>query len=133
VNELVQAWPYGPVFPSLYHEFKDFGGRAINRRATESRWVDGQFAIWKPSVEVEAPSADVDLPFAKAVIGRIWSAYGPIDAMRLSEITHEKGSPWWQVVQQAKERFQGAVPQSLSIPNEMIRAWFKRQSRTRPA
>ena len=34
-NEGIEAWQHGPVIPSVYHEFKDFGNRPINKMAME--------------------------------------------------------------------------------------------------
>src|SRR5208282_4587731 len=29
IDELVEAWDYGPVVPSLYHQFKRYGNQSI--------------------------------------------------------------------------------------------------------
>jgi uncharacterized phage-associated protein len=33
IDEAVQAWTYGPVIPSLYHEFKKYGNGPITSPA----------------------------------------------------------------------------------------------------
>jgi uncharacterized phage-associated protein len=33
INEQVEAWPYGPVIPSLYRAFRRFGDQAITALA----------------------------------------------------------------------------------------------------
>lgn len=35
INEEVEAWPYGPVIPSLYDEFKRYGSGKIASKATD--------------------------------------------------------------------------------------------------
>src|SRR5580698_6281331 len=40
LNETVQAWQFGPVVPSVYREFVEYGSRPIDRLATEfSDWI----------------------------------------------------------------------------------------------
>jgi len=34
IDELIEAWEYGPVVPNVYHEFKEFGNQPITRRGT---------------------------------------------------------------------------------------------------
>lgn len=40
-DEFAEAWQYGPVFPSLYHEFKGAGKGAITSPATDLEIGDG--------------------------------------------------------------------------------------------
>src|SRR5437870_3577302 len=35
IDEAVEAWTYGPVIPSLYHEFKKYGGGPITSKASK--------------------------------------------------------------------------------------------------
>src|SRR5262245_61420633 len=35
INEQVEAWQYGPVIPTLYHTFKEFGNGAITALARQ--------------------------------------------------------------------------------------------------
>ena len=39
IKENVEAWRYGPVVPSIYHDLKIFGNNAITRYAS---WPDRQ-------------------------------------------------------------------------------------------
>ena len=57
IDENVEAWAFGPVIPSLYHEFKEFGNSPIDRKATEMVWtgMDSlQFKIVTPAIPKDA-------------------------------------------------------------------------------
>lgn len=82
IDETVEAWPYGPVIPSLYHEFKRFGASDITRMAMD---LDGQQLR-----EVPPP----DDPSLRQFLDNVWSSYGPFTGIRLSEMTHAPGGPW---------------------------------------
>src|SRR5262245_56745225 len=41
IEEVIEAWPYGPVIKSLYHEFKGYGNGPITVLATEAVWPTG--------------------------------------------------------------------------------------------
>jgi uncharacterized phage-associated protein len=82
VNENVEAWPFGPVIPSLYHEFKQFGAGQITSKATD--FTGTGFA------EVPTPSD----PNLRRFLENIWSSYGQFTGWKLSEMTHAPGGPW---------------------------------------
>ena len=107
INEAVEAWQYGPVIPSLYHEFKEFGADQISGKA---RHFDG-IAL----CEV-APPTDAAL---RQFLDNIWSSYGQFTGLRLSEMTHAIGSPWeqtWRVAVGMK---------GVDIPFEKIKSYFQ--------
>jgi uncharacterized phage-associated protein len=82
INESVEAWPYGPVIPSLYHEFKRFGSNWIHGRAAE--YAHGEL------VEVPRP-ADAGI---RAFLDNVWNAYSQYTGIKLSELTHAPEGPW---------------------------------------
>jgi uncharacterized phage-associated protein len=75
VSEKVQAWDYGPVFPNLYRSIK----------------TNGRIDLTEPlSYDKEEIIKDEDVGFLE----RIWKMYGKYDGIRLSAMTHKKGTPW---------------------------------------
>jgi uncharacterized phage-associated protein len=115
INEAVEAWQYGPVIPSLYHEFKRFGSAPIGAKATEFDTVNFEF------VDVPPPS-DESL---RRFLTNVWSSYGRYTPIALSEMTHAKDGPWdltWRSAQGLKgadipidrivEHFRAAIDRS---------------------
>jgi len=108
IDEAVEAWPYGPVIPSLYHEFKRYGSAEIDSRARE----EGR--------EVQPP-ADTEL---RQFLDNVWKQYGQFTGIRLSEMTHALGSPWdltWKAA---------AGVRNAGIPFELIARHFKQAADT---
>lgn len=81
IGESAQAWKYGPVIPSVYHDFKHYGKSGIDRQKTMV--VDGQPVI--PTV------TDTQ---AQNFLSTVWNAYKHLDGWQLSAITHQPGTPW---------------------------------------
>lgn len=102
IREEIQAWNYGPVVPEVYHQFKYFGSDPITEEA-ESEWRGISFV----------PNFDRG---TCSFLNKVWEEYGGIDAMTLSKMTHERGSPW-----DTTPKFHNSV-----IPNEEIRRYFQR-------
>lgn len=118
VDEQAEAWPYGPVFPSVYHEFKRFGSAPILTKATEfdpKNWLR------------EVPS--VDNPDAKAFLESIWASYGKFSGPQLSQMTHVDDGPW------ALARRESQGMRSTDIPLGSITQYFQnlRQKSEAPA
>uniref|UniRef100_UPI004048EEDA Panacea domain-containing protein n=1 Tax=Flavobacterium sp. TaxID=239 RepID=UPI004048EEDA len=75
IEERLEAWDYGPVFPNLYQNIKNFGKTIINDSIPSS------------STEI------IDMEDAK-FLDKIWSMYGKFDGVQLSAMTHSEGTPW---------------------------------------
>ena len=120
INEMVEAWEYGPVVPTLYHEFKEYGARKIPRLATD----------WNPETldwDI-TPKIDADDSRVPKLLDRIIVVYGRRSAVDLSALTHVKNSPWTRTV----EKNPGI--RHVDIPNKQIRAYFaQKMDRSRKA
>lgn len=106
IDEEIEAWPYGPVIPSLYYEFKRFGSGAIKAKATE--FAHGS------SREVAAPT-DPDI---RAFLQNVWKSYSVFTGGALSDMTHAQGSPW-DITRRETHGMRGA-----DIPFERIKDHF---------
>lgn len=128
INEQVEAWPYGPVIPSLYSTFRRFGDQPITGRVdhTVTDFIDK----WEMSIRRFQPSLD-DIPdqaeFTKAFLSRIWDIYGGYTAIQLSNETHRPGSPWDTISKQ----YNGAIPKRTDIPSDLMKNYFRSLARPR--
>lgn len=115
LNEMVEAWKYGPVVPSLYHEFKEFGNQPIQRLAIRAKLRGpGPPKIIRPRVPKEATGA-------RGVIRAVWEEYGELSAIRLSTLTHQVGTPWHTVWTKRG----GQIAFGLDIPNRLIARHYR--------
>lgn len=112
-DEYVEAWQYGPVFPSVYHEFKHYGASPILDYATEFELEGSDFKLVTPRVETD----DVN---AVALLGRVWKVYGDFSGLQLSGMTHAPGTPWDIVWNKNRGM------RNVHIPNELIREHYVR-------
>jgi uncharacterized phage-associated protein len=98
VNEPIEAWPYGPVIPSVYHQYKRFGSRFID--AVPAELPEGFDASEISTME------------------QVFAGYGKRSGVSLSSLTHEPGSPWDVTVKQSGI---GSV-----ISNDLIEDYYQR-------
>lgn len=77
IDELVQAWYYGPVIESLYHKTKQYGNDHLNNTL--------------PAEEDILEDEDEDV---MELLNAVWDNYGNEDAITLANATHIKNSPW---------------------------------------
>ena len=62
--------------------------------------------------------------YAKALIAKVWEVYQEYTAIQLSNMTHQSGTPWDQIYRQ----FDGSIPNAVAIPDDSIKAYFKRSA-----
>ncbi len=118
IHEMVEAWEYGPVISSIYHEFKEFGRGNITGRAT--RFIKKESKnLSIPFLMEDSPNQDLD--FAKSLISQVWKVYGKFSGIQLSNMTHKSDTPWYKICQQHN----GKPPRGLDIPEELIKSHFK--------
>lgn len=97
ISERFQAWDYGPVIPSLYHELKMFGRKPVRD------------IFWTTGLKDDTPEAQV--------LDAIGSQIKSISPSALVHFTHDPKGAW------AKHYRAGA--RGITIPNEDILEEYK--------
>ena len=122
LNESIQAWEFGPVVERLYHALKEHGDSPVTEPIVRLKVRPGM--ISSNGIEEYAPSLE-DEPesktFTKALLEKVWAIYGKFNAIQLSKMTHDEGTPWDQI----RKQFPTFLLKGVPIPNEVIRLYFK--------
>lgn len=116
IEQEFEAWEYGPVIPSLFHEFKDFGSQSITRRATCFNPITCQSGI------CETPS----LGAFEESIRASYEAYARYTASSLSKLSHSEAGPWAE----ALRRFERGSIKGRTIDNRLIAECHKHPGST---
>ena len=114
-SEKIQAWKNGPVVESVYYAFKEYGGAPITGLAHET--ANGQKRV--------AFLNDDHANEIRRFLGVIWNVYGSFSAVRLSNATHQPGTPWHTTVQNCG----GKLGYFQEIDDATIRDYFVRQAK----
>ncbi|MEM7550076.1 MAG: type II toxin-antitoxin system antitoxin SocA domain-containing protein [Bacteroidota bacterium] len=96
IRAKVQAWKFGPVIPEIYQALKKYGNDPVPVSITNESINDQEI---------------VDF------LNIIWDLYGKYSASFLSNLTHQKSSPWDLTAQ----RYGYDVPPNMIIDNEDIK------------
>jgi len=111
IDDIIEAWKFGPVAPSIYHSFKEYGSSDITDFGREVDITRMEFV--QPVLEATAT--------LEAFLSKIWEVYGPMTAFQLSELTHQRGTPWYKVWFDEK----GCERKGAAIPDDLIYEYFK--------
>lgn len=85
IGERFEAWPMGPVLPSLYHQFKTHRWNQITTFAKDVDPITGEVK------SLYVPASDEQ--FTK-IISLVWERYKKLSGLELSALTHADGTPW---------------------------------------
>lgn len=80
-SESFEKWQYGPVLPSIYYEFRNFGSDFINKFARDAKG------------NIEIINMENDTKIAE-IIKNVWDKYKNYRAYQLSALTHRDESAW---------------------------------------
>ncbi len=94
-QEKIEAWPYGPIVPELYHEFKRFESFPLRKWSAHYNYLTGKFQI---------PVVSKNDSASLKVLNFVWRRYGILSAKQLVEITHADGTPWKITIDQKRRR-----------------------------
>jgi uncharacterized phage-associated protein len=103
IDEPIQAWRYGPVIPSVYQQFKQYGAGPITSKAHRN---------YK---EYEVDKSDEE---TIVLLNRIWDVYGRYGGITLSNMTHSDDGPWAIAWKEHGGAFE------VTISNEAIAEYF---------
>lgn len=106
ISSDIQAWKFGPVIEDLYHILKWYGNNSITEPITSS-----------------SKKLDENL-LVKEFLDTIWETYGKYDAMFLSDLTHQDGTPWDDVAKKSNYR----LPKGEVINEDLIREYYQNMS-----
>lgn len=110
VDEVPEAWDYGPVFPSIYHTFKAYGSQPITS--------PGMCIVWSAdSVPIQVPPPPISDPTDIQMIEAVWSSYKNYTPIQLSNMSHVADGPW------AKARKLGY--KNADICDETVQEYFR--------
>ncbi len=87
LDEYFCRWQYGPVIPSLYHEFKNYGSFPITDFGVYVERNGNDLNLIQPII----PDTDIH---SWSLIDRIIEVYGPYNGAQLSNITHQPNTAW---------------------------------------
>jgi len=110
IDEPFEAWPYGPVVPSLYSDLKRYGASPIDEYLLE--WDEN--SLQKKPFVISKENKDF-----WEVLNPVWEKYSVFSAKQLSTMSHETNSPW------------DRTPQMLKISNSLTRNYFLALSKNR--
>ena len=82
-EENIEAWRYGPVIPSIYHEFKHFGENPIKKGCYMT-------------VLDNAPIVRYEDAGVLRILNAEWEQYKDKNGTDLSNITHEPNGAWYK-------------------------------------
>ena len=120
IHESVQAWEYGPVYPCLYHALKEFGKDPINEEIQDMTLENGRLTFAPASIDSES-NHEEEKKDISSLLDKVWEVYNRFTAIQLSAMTHEKGTPWHDMVSKFPEIKQRPTP----IPNSLIKSHYE--------
>jgi uncharacterized phage-associated protein len=104
LEEDFQAWKYGPVLPSLYHDLKIFGQSPL-------KISSGFIRSW-PEIKIQEQKSKVE-EIINLVLDQLGGHTGP----QLVEISHNNQGPWHAVYNSEKK--------DIKITNAAIKKYFE--------
>lgn len=132
--EEVEAWSFGPVIPSVYHNFKEFSNQSIDEKAViwglspeldekyinEKNHVDAKELdhLLNTKFEMNCPTIKKGDKDAFIVLDRVWSGYSNLSSVSLIDLTHQHDTPWNEVYRSGQR---GIIIKKESIQNYFIK------------
>ena len=109
----IEAWQYGPVISSLYHQLKRYGSRQITQKLLEYDYDKYEFFSW---------NLTEGSGIQKLMI-HIWHRYKSLSPNEMVALTHKPGTPWFETISNHGYH--------ATIDDDLIRNHFHELAKTR--
>ena len=86
----IEAWQYGPVIPSLYHQLKRYGNKQIIEKLLEYDHERDAFFSWNLTKGTAK----------RKMIQIVWQRYKSLPPNAMVALTHKPGTPWFKTIQE---------------------------------
>ena len=107
IVDVVEAWKYGPIIPSIYHIFKKYVQKKIIPEkyfpTDENKYVENLFTNEN-----------------KKIMNAVIDVYAEKSGEELIAITHQRGSPW--------DKFYIPDERYIEIPNDIIKEYYTKKA-----
>ena len=80
VDEEVEAWLHGPVFPDLYRSLKSYGGGPVDK-------------VRPSDLQRRHPATELE-PEERELIAAVYEGYKNYNGIDLTKMTHRRATPW---------------------------------------
>ena len=107
-----EAWEYGPVYKELRRALRSYGRSNVEREIRNCEYIPGAFED-----DDNAPAIAALDESETSIIDQVYDKYGKFHAFQLSALTHREGTPWTEVYDAGRGKFD-------EIPAELIRGHF---------
>ena len=126
IDEQVEAWRFGPVVPTLYDYAKHYGNGPIDGPLVcfDVQETPSPHGVQRHLVSVVPKLSENDAENVRPLLDWVWSNYGHLSGIQLSNLTHEPGTPWHQVCESHGDN----IPKNTDINPALIQKWFKSES-----
>lgn len=113
ITEKVEAWRFGPVFPSIYKSLKRYGGSVIPNMCYCGTSLMDQGSVNKRREFLN----DIIDGESREIIDHVVSTYGNLSGHEMTALTHKPNTPWRQYYKEGVFH--------IKIPNSVIKQHYE--------
>lgn len=121
IEDVPQAWRYGPVYPELYQALRRYGPDNVSELIRERDNDVRAFVTGTPEERGEILHAPLTRE-EQDVLEATWHNYRKYSAFQLSEMTHRPNTPWSEI-------YNNGLGERAPIPNNIIQNHYKEMAR----
>jgi len=121
IKEPAEAWQYGPVFPSVYHGFKQYG-RGQLPNGVDALMQEPMRDSVTGNIQFKSLIPNPQDATTQQLLEEVWGKYASFSGEQLSNMTHydTPENPWKITYAKALEK----QMTSVDIPNTFIKRYF---------